>query len=263
MATLSNQAQGLFGTPLVVRVTFLQFHFERPGHAPRCHSAPPRFHAPLRPARPAPEQRNDAKGETAQREGDDEAALREGRGQTLCETWGLLAKGLLAAASAERRDEVVRRTPRHRITLTSGGFAQTAIGLGYSPEDLLALSRLGVLRVDDEKDTVEIWAPGERLQSTLMRELLAEAEAVRDLSREFFFVHGDVLFLVVRYRGRRKVGELKRQICTHLTGVTPCQIHLGVMGDEDTLSDDGARLVATSVRPGCCLRCTQKCARRP
>jgi hypothetical protein len=77
---------------------------------------------------------------------------------------------------------------------------------------------------------------------------------VQELSRDYFFVHGATLSCIVRYRARLNVGQLKQQICDLLGGARSRQIQLGVLGAGQWLSDDGARLGVTRMRPGCCVR---------
>jgi len=246
-----------FDVPLVVQRTFLHFRFQLPSR-PRSESAPAALHAAdavlhaadaaLHAADAAPpEHRSDEEAYS-----DDEAALRDGRAQALRETWRLWVKRLLSDAAAGRRRNVAKKTLRHRLTLSSGGFAQTAAGLQYSPEEIFRLSRFGFLRVDEETGSVEIWCDDERTEAPQMKVLLAEAEAVRDLSQDYFFVHAPDFCCVVRYVGRQKVKELKRQL--GVLGDTPRQMHLFVLGEEEPLGDDAARLAKTSVRPGCLMR---------
>ena len=240
---------GSFGVPLVVKGTFLHFQFQQPAGRPRSASAPPALHTPPCISEEPYED------SLAPREGeDDDAALREGRRQTLRETWQLWTLRLLATETPRRREDVSKRTLRYRVTLTCGGFAQTASALEYGPEVMFALSSLGILRVDEGTGSVEIWCDDVRLQEEpQMMELLAEAEAVRELSEDFFFAHAPDLLCIVRYDKKQKVGDLKKKLRA-LSGTAPHQqINLGVLGDKEPLSDNGARLGATSVRPGSCV----------
>ena len=248
---------GWFGAPLVVKGTFLHFQFQQPAGRLRSASAPPILHAPPciweEPYEDADETAPPWKAE------DDEAALREGRRQTLCETWQLWTMSLLATETTRRREDVSKRTLRHRVTLTCGGFAQTASALEYGPEDMFALSSLGLFRVDEGTGAVEIWCDDVRLELPQMKELLAEAEVVRELSQDFFFAHASDLLCIVRYDKKQKVGDLKKKLRA-LSGTAPHQqTHLGVLGDEEPLSDNGARLGATSLRPGSCVRLAVVC----
>jgi len=183
--------------------------------------------------------------------------LAAGRRQTLHETWRLWARALLSASTAKRREALGRQIPRHRITLTRAGFAQATGAVGYDAEEIFALAREGLLRID-ESDSVEIWCDEGCHQTPRMKALLEQAEVVRAISVRSFFVEGldPEIYGVAAYEGKQTVGDLKRMLGA-CCGVAPQALHLTVLGDGGPLLHDSARLKATSVRPGCCVRVTR------
>ena len=230
-----------YGAPLLVKNTFL--HFELVVRPCRAESAPP-----LRT--PALERR-------APPRDDDEEALAAGRRQTLCETWRLWAHALLSASATKRREALGRQIPRRRVTLTRAGFAQATAAVGYDAEEIFLLAREGLLKID-ENDSVEIWCDEGCHETPRMKTLLAQAELVRDISVRSFFVEGvePEIYGVAPYEGKQTVGDLKRMLAV-CCGVAAQGLRLTVLGDSSPLLNDSARLKATAVRPGCCVRVTR------
>ncbi len=245
-----------FGAPLIVKSTFLQFDLYSHDSRVRLSSAPAVLCRCRLQTKEAAETAETATTERPRGE-DDEEVLREGRSQTLCETWRLWVERLLVTAAEECRRYVVERTMRLRVTLTRAGFAQTATTLQHSPTEMFVLSRLRVIRVHEERDAVEIWCDDNHMETPKMKEFLAEAAIVCELSQHYFFAQAGDIGFVVHYKKKQTVAALRKNLCA-ICGMAPSRMQLCVLGSDEVLSDDRATLASTSVRPGRCVRIEER-----
>ena len=246
---LLHQASESFGAPLIVKGTFLQFQL-CPVDRLRSQSAPAsldREGARCASKRTGAKKR-DPRGS---QEEDDEEALREGRALALQETWPLWSKRLLARAADKERRYVREHTMKLRVTLSVGGFVHVAKILGYSEGDIHILTHFAMIRVNERRNAVQIWCDDARLELPQMRALQVEAEMVRGLSRDFFFLHAGDCAAAVHYQPSMKVSVLKKR-AHEMCGAPPSQQKLYLVESGEELKK--GTLASANIRPGSCVR---------
>jgi hypothetical protein len=229
-----------FGTPLLVQRTFLQFDLRAPAVA-RAKSAPPNLaRSPRKTSRPKKK-----RPRQEDKDDEDEAALREGRRQTLCETWQVMADGIAEKTQAEASEELEARRMKFRDVLSCGGFVQLVKILGYTELDLVVLSMKGMIREGDG-ECVEIWCTDDQMRHQRMKKFLEEVVTIRGLCETSIFLMLPCnAALVVCHSDSTSITTLRRKV-RKFCGLSPShEIAIEYMSGLDlkgkTLAEAGLR----------------------
>ena len=240
-------ASQVFGASLLERRTFLEFDLRTPAKT-RARSAPPDLHRSTgKTARPKREPRRQEK------ELDDEAALREGRRQTLCEIWWTLAARCNEAAANEARHRLDAQTLKSRDTLTRSCFAKLVEVMGYEEADVRLLSAAGLIRAGAAEDRVEIWCTNAQLRRPNMKSFLEEAAILRGLWEVSLILVVPSLNakLLTCYARTTTIASLRKRVRT-FCGLP--HSHRVVVESMSGQQLSGRTLVEAGLRAGDCLR---------
>ncbi len=195
-----------FGSPLLVKCTFLQFEVFPPMR-PRSASAPPRLQ------RAVDTLVRNRKRKPPRRYDDDDAVLREARRHVLGETWQRLGAGIAEKTMGAASQELDNRRMKFRAALTSAGVAELMHTMTNAELQLLVLEHLGVVRNSVDGTRVEIYCSDQQLQEESMADFVDNARTIQIMYANSIFVLLPELetVLAVSYDRRTKISSLKKK----------------------------------------------------
>jgi len=166
----------LYGVPLSHAHTFLHFDL-RPQQPKRAHSAPACCEGDATPT--ANRRKKKKKKRNDRYDSTDDAALREGRAQTINELWRHMSDTLVEKVRKAIADDLDMRRPRRRTVLSENVLSLVAQTLGRTGTDLVTMFVHRLLRTVDSGRAAEFWCSDRQLMNVGLQAFLREAEQTR------------------------------------------------------------------------------------